>query len=108
MSRMVMRIMRSMRMANPVVFAIACTLNGISRRIIFSIIRKSNLPPSSTGNGMRFNMARFKEMSAMSWIRYGRPRFPAWVAIPIIPMGPVTLSSTSDFVNIPVISSPKL
>ena len=51
-------------MVKPIALAVLAILGLIGEPFIFSISKKNNRPPSSAGNGIRFMIARFMEISA--------------------------------------------
>jgi hypothetical protein len=51
--------------ARPIVVAIVCTRTDIGEPFIFSSSRNKACPPSSTGIGRKFTMARFTPIIAM-------------------------------------------
>ena len=58
--------------------------------LIASIPSISNLPPSSAGIGSKFNIPKFKLITAPIYIRFIIPILAASETIPITPTGPAT------------------
>ena len=56
--------MRRIKIIKPILFKVLAIFGLILEPFIFSISKKSNLPPSSAGNGIRLIIAKFTEIKA--------------------------------------------
>ena len=82
--------MNPIKTINPTECIIASLFGSNFFPLIASIPNINNLPPSSAGIGSKFNIPRFKLITAAIYIRLIIPILAASETIPITPTGPAT------------------
>ena len=84
----VTNIIRSIRSEKPTPLTIASTLTGTLFLLIFSIIKKTTLPPSKAGKGSKLIKPTFIDKYAVKYSKLLNPDFDSSDITVYIPTGP--------------------